>query len=77
MLLRLLMASMVLTGLGSLARSAEPLAIGSRLEPLVDDYLIEHLSGAELKLHSPTPREVAIEHDKPWEGNVCAYHTGA
>ena len=56
MLLRLLMAGMVLTGLGSLASSAEPLAIGSRLEPLVDDYLIERLSGAELKLHAPTPR---------------------
>jgi len=75
MLLRLLLAAMVLTGLGSLAQSAEPLAIGSRLEPLVDDYLIEHLDGAELKLHAPTSREVAIEHDKPWEGNVCAYHT--
>jgi len=75
MLLRWLLAAMVLAGLGSLAQSAEPLAIGSRLEPLVDDYLVEHLSGAVLRLHAPTPREVAVAHDRPWEGNVCAYHT--
>ena len=61
--------------LSSLAGAAKPLAIGNRLEPLVDDYLIETLSGADQVLHSPTPREVVIAHDQPWEGNVSAYHT--
>ncbi len=49
--------------------------IGSRLEPFVDDYLIDKINGARLTLHKPTPRKVAIAHDKPWEGNVCFYHT--
>jgi hypothetical protein len=53
----------------------EPIEIGSRLEPLIDDYLIEQLDGAELTLHKPTPREVAVVFDKPWEGNTSAYPT--
>ncbi|MFH1924250.1 MAG: hypothetical protein ABIP48_30725 [Planctomycetota bacterium] len=58
------------------ARADEPIEIGSRRELLVDDHLIEQFVGrAELRLHRPTPREVAIVHDKPWEGNVCFYHT--
>lgn len=52
------------------------LKLGGRLEPLVDDYLIERLSGgARQVLHSPTPREVAITHDAPWEGSASGYHT--
>ena len=30
---------------------------------------------AALKLHRPTPREVALVHDAAREGNVCAYST--
>jgi len=52
-----------------------PIALGSRLEPLIDDYLIAEFKNAELKLHPAIPREVSIVHDKPWEGNVCCYHT--
>ena len=59
----------------AMALSAEPIEIGSRLEPLVDDYLIEKLDGAALTLHKPTPREVAIVFDEPWEGNTSAYPT--
>jgi hypothetical protein len=49
--------------------------IGSRLELLVDDYLIEGMTGAVLTLHQPAPQEVAIVHDQPWEGNTSYYHT--
>ena len=49
--------------------------IGSRLELLVDEYLIDRMDGVELTLHRPIPREVAIVHDEPWEGNTCFYHT--
>jgi hypothetical protein len=50
--------------------------IGSRLELFVDDWLIERLSGgAELQLHHPIPREVALLTDRPWEGNMCGYIT--
>ena len=57
------------------AQAAEPIAIGSRLEPLVDEFLIESLTGAALTLHPPVAREVAVMHDQPWEGNACCYHT--
>jgi len=72
---RLLLAC-VLTCLACVvAPAAEPIAIGSRLEPLVDDFLIDTMSSARLVLNRPTPREVAIVHDAPWEGCTCCYHT--
>ncbi len=58
--------------------AAEPTAIdiGSRRELFVDDFLIDKLTGeAELHMHHPTPREVAIVHDAPWEGSGSGYHT--
>ena len=51
------------------------LDIGSRREPLVDDYLIDRLQGARLRLHHPTPREIALVHDEPWEGSGSGYHS--
>ena len=50
--------------------------IGSRLELMVDDYLIERMGGgAELRLHRPVEREVVFTCDKPWEGNYSGYTT--
>lgn len=58
----------------SLAR--EPVSLGTRRELFVDDALVERLSGrAELRLHPPTPREVALETGEPWEGNATNYVT--
>ena len=57
------------------ADAGDAVNIGSRLELLVDDYLVDNLRGAELRLHKPTPREVAIVNDSPPEGNQCAYYT--
>ena len=55
---------------------AEPIKIGSRLELFVDDHVIESLTGeAQLRLHRPTRREIAIVFDAPWEGNNSAYVT--
>lgn len=55
---------------------AEPIDIGSRRELFVDDSLVERLQGrAELRLHSPTPREVSLETGEPWEGNSTNYVT--
>ena len=54
----------------------DPINIGSRLELFVDDYLIDGLSdGARLILQHPTPQDVAIVHDEPWEGNSSGYHS--
>ena len=50
--------------------------VGSRLELFVDDFLIDHLSGnAELRLHHPTPKEIVMVHDAPWEGTGSGYHS--
>ncbi|MBD3182742.1 hypothetical protein GF312_10645 [Candidatus Poribacteria bacterium] len=49
--------------------------IGSRLELFVDDWLIQDMDRAELRLHHPTPKEISMTFDKPWEGNTCGYVT--
>jgi len=73
MVLRVLVA-IVLAAACSRAGAAAPIDIGSRLELFVDDYLIDRLSGAELRLHKPRPREVVISHDAPWEGGTSHGH---
>jgi hypothetical protein len=50
-----------------------PLELGSRLELFVDDALIDHMSGAQLKLHSPRRAEKVLEFDRPWEGATCGF----
>jgi len=58
----------------SLAGEPEsPVAIGSRCELFVDDFLIAGMEGAALKLHKPEARDVALVCDRPWEGNTSAY----
>ena len=57
------------------AQQQQPLDIGSRLQLLVDDFVIDSMAGVSLRLHKPTPRNVAIVFDAPWEGNMTGYHT--
>ncbi len=55
---------------------SEPIALASRRELLVDDYLVDRIEGElALRLHEPVAREIAIKTDKPWEGNMCGYPT--
>ena len=50
--------------------------IGSRLEPFVDDYLLERLSGSvKLVVQKPQPKEIALTANQLWEGNTSAYYT--
>ncbi len=49
--------------------------IGSHLEPLWDDHLIEKMDGVELMLHHPVPQEEVFRFDAPWEGDTSAYVT--
>ncbi len=58
----------------SLCAAGEPIDVGSRLELFVDDDLIERMTDARLVLHHPVTREVAIDHNEPWEGNICCGH---
>jgi hypothetical protein len=53
----------------------DPIQIGSRRELFVDDHLIQQLEGARRVLHHPTPREVVLRHDAPWEGSGSGYHS--
>lgn len=56
--------------------AAEPVAIGSRLELLVDDYLVDSMRGdVRLELHHPIRREIVFKTDAPWEGNASAYES--
>lgn len=58
------------------ARANSPaIEIGDRRELFVDYFLIEKIGGIRLRLHSPTPREIVLVHDEPWEGSGCGYHT--
>jgi len=71
------LAVLILVSLLATARAAEaPIAIGSRLELFVDDHLVARTTrSATLKLHPPTPREVALVADSPWEGTTCGHFT--
>lgn len=52
----------------------KPIAIGSRRELFVDDFLIDQLTaGARLRLRRPTPREKGLTLDAPNEGTSSGY----
>ena len=82
---RILLNSVVLIGLTLCPWSvfcAEPdkgtVAIGSRIEMFVDDWLIDTnrtRGNVALKLQPPVRREIVLVTDKPWEGPDSAYYT--
>jgi hypothetical protein len=49
--------------------------IGSRLELFLDNYLVDRLQGAELRLNHATDAGIAIRFDRPWEGAFSGYVT--
>ena len=56
--------------------TSDSIDIGSRRELLVDDFLIDKLTGAAVRrLLHPVRQEIALIHDAPWEGNGGNYHT--
>ncbi len=59
----------------SVAVAEEPIYIGSQRELMVDQHLIDKMNGVRLVLHHPTPREIVLVHDKPWEGSASLYHS--
>ena len=69
-------STVVVLLMSSHVSAQEPIAIGSRLELMVDDFLIESMSGeARLRLHQPARREIVFRTDAPWEGNASAYQS--
>lgn len=47
--------------------------IGHRRELFVDQWLIQNLHDAELRLHAPQSAGIALKFDQPWEGQLCGY----
>jgi len=71
-----ILLSTLLLSVLSAEQTEKCVEIDDRWELLVDDYLIGRMKGdVELRLHSPTVQDVALRHDKPWEGNTSGYHT--
>jgi hypothetical protein len=74
--LHLIAVSLSIAWLTISSAAEDPISIGSRRELLVDDRLIESMTGSvELRLHHPVARDIAIVHDAPWEGSGCGYHS--
>ncbi len=71
----LVSATFIVLACTSAIAQVTPLEIGSKLELFVDNYLIDSMSGAELRLHPPTPAETVLTFDKPWEGRHVGYVT--
>lgn len=51
----------------------EAMKIGTRREVLWDEALMDRAEGIRVQMHRPEFRNVALECDKPWEGNTCGY----
>ncbi len=74
----LLFVILLALGMGAAATgaSADAVDVGSRLELMVDEHLIDRMSGgARLQLHRPVRRNVALVTGEPWEGNASFYRT--
>ena len=56
-------------------RMKGPVYIGSRLETFIDDWIIARLQGATRVMHRPSPQNVALVFDEPWEGNTSGVVT--
>jgi hypothetical protein len=69
------MASLA-AALGAEFAGAQPWDMGTGRELFVDDALIAGRAGRmELRMHHPTPREIALVTGEPWEGNGTNYVT--
>ena len=74
-LARSLALGWIATVLPIMGAESTPLAIGSRLELLVDSYLIDHFSGTELRPNRPVDAGTVLSFDQAWEGQYSIYAT--
>lgn len=52
-----------------------PVAIGSRVEMFVDDWLLARMEHVALRLNPPVRREIVLNTDQAWESAQSAYFT--
>lgn len=57
------------------AQSDQVIDLGNRRELFIDDHLVSEMKDVQLTVHRPTREEIAVNCDKPWEGNGCGYFT--
>ena len=57
------------------ARGDDAIDLGTRRELFVDQHLIDHVDGAELRLVPPRDEGSVLRFDNPWEGLFCGYVT--
>lgn len=55
------------------ASATAPVEVGSRLEPLVDEFLIDRMDGVQFRLHEPHAAGTVMVFDRPWEGGTSGY----
>jgi hypothetical protein len=73
-----LATSPALMSLAAPEQDKEPVALGTRVEMFVDDWLIDlnrSPGNVSLQLQAPVKREIVLVTDKPWEGPDSAYFT--
>jgi len=68
-------ALFIAAGLAFAQSDNQPVNIGSRLEPLVDQTLIGTLTNTVHSLCPPQAGETVLRFDAPWEGRYCGYVT--
>ena len=59
----------------NLVSAAEPINVESKRELFIDDFLIESLQNAEIRLSTPRDEGPVHKFDKSWEGPFCGYST--
>lgn len=73
--MRFILILSALIGLCGGAAGAETLPVGGQRELFVDHYLIDSMTGAELRLATPRDAGPVLRFDAPWELNFCGYVT--
>ena len=68
-------AFLILVLFSNLISASEPINIESRRELFIDDFLIESLENAEIRLSTPRDEGPVHKFDKSWEGPFCGYST--
>jgi hypothetical protein len=61
--------------LSTFAQNSQVIDLGNRRELFIDDHLLVEMNHVQLLVHQPTREEIAVNCDKPWEGNGCGYYT--
>ena len=71
----LIIAFIVFCPAAQCSAAATPVNIGSRLELMLDDYLVESMDNLTFLRHSPVPAECVLKFDDPWDGPWAMYVT--